>query len=72
MGKRDRCNTAYTGKIKWHWGEKSPNKGATWGPGYPTSYDGILYFFFGEIYSGSQNGLWVLHDGKRDIYPLQR
>ncbi|GHO74664.1 hypothetical protein KSD_24350 [Ktedonobacter sp. SOSP1-85] len=63
---------ASTGKIKWHWGEKSSN-GTSWGPGYPTSLDGKLYFFFSDDSRGANSayGLWILHDGKRDFYPLQ-
>jgi outer membrane protein assembly factor BamB len=59
---------ANTGAIRWHWGEK----GGSWGPGYPLSFDGKLYFFYG-LQQGNTwiNALWVLHDNQRDIFPLK-
>ncbi|GHO68778.1 hypothetical protein KSC_076700 [Ktedonobacter sp. SOSP1-52] len=54
-------------------GEKAPDGQGAWGPGYPTSQDGKLYFFSMGQVTGNKwvEGLWILHDGKRDFYPLQ-
>jgi len=63
---------AATGTIKWYWGEKSADGQSSWGPGSPISENGKLYFFF-PVQQGKNwvNALWVLHDNKRDLYPLK-
>ncbi|GHO53770.1 hypothetical protein KSB_22450 [Ktedonobacter robiniae] len=64
---------ASTGKIKWHWEQRSPNGRLPSLPYYITSMNGKLYLYLPEngFSNNSAGGLWVLHDGKRDFYPSQ-
>ncbi|GHO43980.1 PQQ-binding-like beta-propeller repeat protein [Ktedonospora formicarum] len=58
---------AATGKIKWHYGDVQ----GSWGISSSASWDGKLYYCFkGQVKGKWVDGVYILHDGKRDFHPF--